>query len=121
MSDVKRALACDKNLAGANLTGANLPEGVPAVPALVVRLVEAVGPSGEHLDMGNWHHRCGTAHCLAGWTVTLSGEAGAALEARFDTGAAAALIWSASTDQPVPNWFASNEDALADLKKRVPT
>ena len=109
------------NLKGANLTGATLPEGVPAVSDLVARLVEAVGPSGEHLDMGTWHHPCGTAHCLAGWTITLSGEAGAALEARFETGAAAALIWSASTDQPVPSWFASNQDALADLKKRVPT
>ena len=109
------------NLTGANLTGATLPEGVPAVPDLVVRLVEAVGPSGEHLNMRTWHHPCGTAHCLAGWTVTLSGEAGAALESRFDTNAAAALIWSASTDQPVPSWFASNEAALADLKKRVST
>ena len=71
--------------------------------------------------MGTWHHPCGTAHCLAGWTVTLSGEAGVALEARLETDAAAALIWSASTDQPVPNWFVSNENALADLKKRVST
>ena len=118
-ANLKGANLSSASLSGANLTGATLPEGIPAVPDLIVRLVEAVGPSGEHLDMGVWHHRCGTAHCLAGWTVTLSGEAGAALESRFDTNAAAALIWSASTDQPVPDWFASNEDALADLKKRV--
>ena len=120
-ADLRGAVLSGASLSGANLTGATLPEGVPAVPDLVVRLVEAVGPSGEHLNMRTWHHPCGTAHCLAGWTVTLSGEAGAALESRFDTNAAAALIWSASTDQPVPDWFASNEDALADLKKRVPT
>ena len=120
-ADLRGAVLSGASLSGANLTGATLPEGVPAVPDLVVRLVEAVGPSGEHLYMGVWHHPCGTAHCLAGWTVTLSGEAGAALESRFDTNAAAALIWSASTDQPVPSWFASNEAALADLKKRVST
>ena len=120
-ADLRGAVLSGASLSGADLTGATLPEGVPAVPDLVVRLVEAVGPSGEHLNMRTWHHPCGTAHCLAGWTVTLSGEAGAALESRFDTNAAAALIWSASTDQPVPSWFASNEDALADLKKRVPT
>ena len=120
-ADLRGAVLSGASLSGANLTGATLPEGVPAVPDLVVRLVEAVGPSGEHLNMRTWHHPCGTAHCLAGWTVTLSGEAGAALESRFDTNAAAALIWSASTDQPVPSWFASNEAALADLKKRVST
>ena len=115
-ADLTGADLTGADLTDANLTGASLPEGVPVVPDLINRLVEAIGPSGEHLDMKSWHHECGTTHCLAGWTIVLSGEAGKTLEPRFGTNAAAALIWSASTGKPVPNWYASNEDALANLR-----
>ena len=68
--------------------------------------------------MSDWH-TCDTTHCRAGWVVTLAGEAGKALEAYWTTNHAAWLIYKASDPDIVgrPNFFASNEDALADMKR----
>ena len=68
--------------------------------------------------MGNWH-TCSTTHCRAGWVVTLAGDAGKALETRFDPALAAWLIYKASDPEikHLPDWFASNESALANMKK----
>jgi hypothetical protein len=67
--------------------------------------------------MSKWH--CGTTHCRAGWVVTLAGEAGKALEDYWTTNHAAWLIYKASDPAIVgrPNFFANNEDALADMKR----
>lgn len=70
--------------------------------------------------MGSWHENgyCGTTHCRAGWVCALAGPAGRVLEGIYGTNAAAALIYAASDPalDRTPNWFASNADALADMK-----
>ena len=66
--------------------------------------------------MGTWH--CGTAHCRAGWVVTLAGEGGKALEWAMGTPAAAAMIYLASDPQieRIPNFYTTNSAALADMQ-----
>jgi hypothetical protein len=103
------------DLAGANLTGAT---GLPEIEPFPIdtKIAEAVG-GGENLDMSSWHNSCGTAHCRAGWAVTLHPQ-GLALEAKYGTNAAAALIYNAcSNSERTPNWFADNAEALADIRR----
>ena len=103
------------DLSGANLRGAKLPITV-TVPHIDAAILSAIETEGSALDMSNWH-RCDTTHCRAGWAITLAGEAGRALEASLGPSAAAALIYASSRpDKPVPNWIASNEDAIADIR-----
>ena len=101
---------------GASLNRATLPDGVPVIGDIDAAILAAIGEDASGLDMKDWH--CGTTHCRAGWPVKLAGEAGAKLERRFGTGPAGALIYAASRPgMPVPNFFATNADALADLRK----
>jgi hypothetical protein len=66
----------------------------------------------------NAPHTCETTHCRAGWAVTLAGEAGKALEARFNWELAAMLIYRESGSPINPaRFYDSNEDALADMKR----
>ena len=88
---------------------------VPVVPHLNARIYASVTTDGGKLDMSTWHV-CDTTHCRGGWTVVHAGAAGAVLEAKTSTQTAAALIYLASTGC-VPNFFASNEVALEDLKR----
>lgn len=67
--------------------------------------------------MGSWH-ACATTHCRAGWAITLAGEAGKALEQRVGPPAAGSLIYLASVGY-VPNFYATNEDAMADMQEAV--
>ena len=104
------------NLEGANLAGATLPAGVPIVPNIDAAILAAIGEDASGLNMNDWH--CKTTHCRAGWAVKLAGKAGKALEKRFGTGTAGALIYAASRPgMPVPDFYATNADALADLRK----
>ena len=103
------------DLRGCDLRGADLPAGVPVVPHLAAAILAAIGPGGERLDMTSWH--CGATHCMAGWTTTLAGEAGAALERVHGTQAAAALIWAASTGLPVPDYYAASTAAIEALRR----
>ena len=68
--------------------------------------------------MGNWHS-CETAHCRAGWVVTLAGEAGKALEWAIGTPAAAAVIYMSSDPEleKIPNFYCNHETAMADMKR----
>ncbi len=68
--------------------------------------------------MGSWHV-CETTHCRAGWVVTLAGEAGKAMEWCLGTPAAAAIIYLASDPkiEKMPNFYADNETAMADMKR----
>lgn len=68
--------------------------------------------------MGVWH-TCDMTHCRAGWAVMLAGEEGTALEARLGTAVAGALIYLASDPalERIPDWYASNAEALADMKR----
>jgi len=104
----------DANLSDANLRGANLSDA-PKIENIHQTVYAAASQPGA-LDMGDWH--CGTAHCRAGWVVTLAGDEGKALEGRIGTPAAASLIYLASdpTIARFPKFYCDNETALADMK-----
>ena len=109
------------DLSGASLSGANLSGAIglppaPAIPHIDAAILAAIARDGCRLEMAVWHE-CDTTHCRAGWAIHLAGEAGYALERRFGASVAGALIYSASRPRPVPNWFASSDEALADLRK----
>ena len=89
------------------------PKGVPIVPDLDKRMLEVV--DGLRLDMGRWH--CGSTHCRAGWAVVLAGEEGIALEVSLGTESAARLIYEASTRRIAPDFFATQEAAIADIRR----
>ncbi len=109
------------NLVGAYLGGANLVgalDNVPVVEKVHAKILSAI-ESGGKLEMGAWH-TCETTHCRAGWVVTLAGEEGEKLEDKYGTPAAAAFIECKSEPKlnwKVPNYYASNEDALEDIKR----
>ena len=116
----------DANLRGANLSDANLSDaylsdanlsGVPKIENIHQKVYEAANQP-DALDMATWH-TCETTHCRAGWVVHLAGDAGKAMEYCLGTSSAAALIYLASdpTLEKIPDFHASNEDALADMKK----
>ena len=109
----------DANLSGANLSGANLG-GAPVIPDIHKAVYAAASQDGA-LDMSQWHNSCGTAHCRAGWVVTLAGEAGKALEERIGTPAAATMIYLSSDTKmgKFPDFYCNNETALADMKQRA--
>ena len=91
---------------------------VPIIPG-IHKAVYAAASSPKALEMSTWH-TCKDTHCRAGWVVTLAGEAGKKLEARFDTVLAAMKIYDASDPNFKINpcrFFDSNEDALADMKR----
>ena len=69
--------------------------------------------------MGSWHSPCGTTHCRAGWVVTLAEKAGKELEEKLGTAVAALTIYNESSDLKVhmPDFFSSNDKALADIKR----
>ncbi len=111
------------NLSGADLSGADLSGAggaqapvVPNIDAAILSAVQSSARSGT-LDMSTWH-QCETAHCRAGWAVHLAGAAGYALEDRVGPNAAGALIYAASRPGvPVPDFFTSNDETLADLRE----
>ena len=104
-------------LRGADLRYANLSD-VPKIEDLDAKIVAAIECGGK-LDMNQWH-TCETTHCRAGWAITLAGEDGIALEKKFGSAAAGALIYAKSTpDAKIPNFYASNKEAMEDLLKRA--
>ena len=115
-ANLHRAILDGVSFTGASLNGATLPDGVPVIGDIDAAILAAIGKDASGLNMNDWH--CKTTHCRAGWAVKLAGKAGAKLERRFDTGTAGALIYAASRPgMPVPNFYATNADALADLRK----
>ena len=120
-ADLTDANLADANLTGVNLYGADLSRadltGVPIVPQIDAAILAALDAGGG-LDMAQWH-TCDTVHCRAGWAVHLAGDAGAALEQRYGSAVAAALIYAASGSLPIPDWNSSDEDALVDLHLRA--
>jgi hypothetical protein len=85
---------------------------VENLDALVLAEAEA-----GNVEMSTWHHACGTTHCRSGTAVHLAGEAGYALERAVGYEAAGRMIYEASTGRPAPNFYASNEDAIADIRR----
>jgi hypothetical protein len=113
-SDLRDANLSYANLSYASLRGANLPP--VKIPDIHKAIYAAASQPGA-LDMRTWH--CGTTHCRAGWVVALAGEGGAALEWAMGTSAAAAMIYIASDPalERIPNFHATNDDALADMQR----
>ena len=128
---LRDAYLSDANLSGANLSGANLSgaylsgaylsdanlRGVPVIENIHQTVYEHASKPNA-LNMFSWH-RCETTHCRAGWVTTLAGAGGAAMEFAFGPSYAAALIYMASDPslEKIPDFHASNEDALADMKR----
>jgi hypothetical protein len=130
-ADLRDAVLRGADLRDADLSGADLRDAVlrgadlrdaPIIPD-IHRAVYAAASAPGALDMSQWHRttECGTTHCRAGWVVTLAGVAGKALEARVGTPAAATLIYLASDPQMgvFPDFYSSNDLALADMKMRA--
>ena len=125
-ADLRGAVLTGAVLRGAVLTGAVLTDAegndtiaMFAVPSLHRKMLAAIESEGCKLDMAAWH-QCETTHCRAGWAVQLAGPAGKALEWAIGPSAAGALIHLASCpalEGKVPDFYASNEDALADIKR----
>jgi len=116
-SDLSGSDLRDSNLSGSDLRDSNL-RGVPFIKDIHQTVYSAASVPPEALDMSTWH-KCETTHCRAGWVVTLAGEGGKALEWAMGTAAAAAIIYIKSDPkiEKIPNFYASNEDALADMKR----
>ena len=109
----------DANLSDADLRGANLSDAnwIPKIKNIHQAIYEAI--SGDNaLEMGNWH-TCETTHCIAGWVVTLAGEAGKVMEGLMGTPAAAAFIYMASDPdlEKIPDFHCSNDEAMENAKK----
>jgi len=88
---------------------------VSVVEQLDAKILDAITVGGGRLDMGQWHY-CETTHCRAGWAITLAGEAGRKLEEKCGPRWAGAMIYRASTGR-APYFFASDADALADIRR----
>lgn len=107
----------------ADLTGA---KGLPAAPVVedidaqilaVITAPPGTAPPRGHLEMCRWH-TCLTTHCRGGWAIRLAGEVGAWLESQTSSYLAARLIYEASRPGvPAPDFYATREEALADLRK----
>jgi hypothetical protein len=98
--------------AGLKVNGAE----IPVLQDIDAKILAAVGPNAEHLDMKRWH--CGTSHCRAGWAITLCGKAGKKLEMATSSEMAGALIYAASRPGiPIPDFRASESAALADMQR----
>lgn len=121
-ANLRGANLSESDLSGVDLTGANLigtvvNDVVPVVRHIDKAILDAINGDTTRLDMGTWH-TCDTTHCRAGWAIRLAGEVGYALEKSLGSCAAGALIYAASRpDSPVPDFYASNEDALEDLRR----
>ena len=127
-ADLRGANLGDANLDGANLRGAYLRDAnlgdAPIIENIHQRIYEAASVENA-LDMDEWHGSggiCGTRHCRAGWVVHLAGEEGKKLDEKMGTAAAAIAIYAVSDPEyfgreGLPNFYASNETALADMKR----
>jgi len=127
-ADLRGADLRDADLRGAYLRGANLVDAnlgdAPIIENIHQRIYEAASVENA-LDMDEWHGSggiCGTRHCRAGWVVHLAGEEGKKLDEKMGTAAAAIAIYAVSDPEyfgreGLPNFYASNETALADMKR----
>ncbi|HEY3967249.1 MAG TPA: pentapeptide repeat-containing protein [Planctomycetaceae bacterium] len=114
-ANLRDASLRDANLSGASLRDANLRDAIPVIAEIDKKILAACTADGRRLEMSTWH-RCETTHCRAGWAIHLAGEAGKLLEDQLGSAAAGSLIYAASRpNKPIPNFYANDEDAMADL------
>jgi hypothetical protein len=94
------------------------------IPALDATILAAIEAGKWAFDM-RWYHRatteraCGTTHCRAGSAIVLH-PMGAELERVFGSWLAGAVIYRVSTGR-VPNFFATDEEAMADMQAGAAT
>jgi uncharacterized protein YjbI with pentapeptide repeats len=129
-ADLRGAVLRDAVLRGADLSGADLSgavlrdaDGFNLVIPTVENIHQTVYESARHegaLAMETWH-QCETTHCRGGWAIHHAGLAGRVLESCLGSNAAAALIYIASdpTMERVPNFYASNEQAMEDMRVKA--
>jgi hypothetical protein len=133
-ADLSGAVLSGADLSGAVVSGAVLSDadlsGVPKIPQIHRAIFEAASKQIHRaifeaaskqaaLGTGIWHGACDTTHCRAGLVIALAGDAGKAMEFCMGTPAAAALIYLASDPkiEKIPDFYASNEVSLADMKR----
>ncbi len=125
-ADLSRADLSGADLRGADLRGAVLSRavlsgadlrGVPLIEKLDSKILAAVQSPGNSLEMGTWH-TCDTTHCIAGWAVQLAGAEGKALEDKFSTATAAALIYT-KAGKRIPDFYCGNITAMEALQARA--
>jgi hypothetical protein len=111
-ADLSDAVLSDADVRGADLRGSQYIR----VPQLHQKILAAIDGGGS-IEMGDWH-TCETTHCRAGWAIHLAGNIGRYLESQYGPAMAGALITQASCPwlEKVPDFYANNEDALADIK-----
>jgi hypothetical protein len=113
-ADLRRADLSGAFISNADLRGAI---GLPDIQQFDLDAsVAAACAAPNSLEMGSWN-TCETTHCRAGWAVVLHPQ-GRELEEKYGTCAAGALIYNACSGY-VPDFYASNEDAMADIQKRA--
>ena len=132
-ASLRRADLHGADLTGANLKWANLSEadlsmviGLPDAPMVenIDRaILEIIESQPERFGMGRFHEStnrdnwCATTHCRAGFSIVLAGDVGWELEQAYGPNVAGALIYNASRPGvPVPDWYDSNDGALADIR-----
>ena len=118
-ADLRGAYLREADLRRANLSGADLSGaiGLPEVQKFAIdEAVFAACSAPNSLEMGSWH-TCDTMHCRAGWAVVLHPQ-GRELEEKYGTCAAGALIYNACSGY-VPDFYASNKDAMKDIVERA--
>ena len=129
-ADLRGADLRGADLRGADLCGANMGN-IPIVPnidATMLAAIEANKITGKNgLKMSQWHgskcnetNWCETTHCRAGYAICLAGKAGFELERRVGPETAGALIYAVSSpENPIPNFYATDEEAMADITARA--
>ena len=93
------------------------PVGDPAAQsALLKQVAEAALAGPSNLIMDGWHNesgRCGTAHCIAGWAVHLSGKEGYDLEDEVGSATAGAILLGT---EAATMFFLSEDEARGRLE-----
>jgi uncharacterized protein YjbI with pentapeptide repeats len=123
-------------LMDANLTGVIGLPTVPIIPDLdgqilalitdydgTVRLGkmrdEEEAAAENRLEMSVWN-TCKTTHCRGGWAITLAGDEGNRLRKKYGTCLTAVLLYHAAYPTlPLPDFYATNEEALEDIRQRA--
>ena len=112
--DLALALARDRDLdldqTLVTLLGDRL-DPYPNIDAAILSAIDVEKLFG--LEMHSWH--CGTTHCRAGSAIHIH-PMGYELEKVFGSRTAGAVIYLKSTGR-VPDFFASNHDAMANIRK----
>jgi hypothetical protein len=99
-----------------------------AVPNLDAAILSGMESDQIKFDMSSWHgdetcnetNWCKTTHCRAGAAICLAGKAGFDLQKKYGFERAGEMIYAVSCpSDPIPDFHATNEDALADMKKRA--